>query len=347
MRMLPKSNNRSVINLLFCLSLFIILTACTGNDEDTQQDDTLEPPSLMPVIFDTDANNELDDQHALAYLLFSEKVFDVRGITVNATFNGGDIEQQYDEAERVMKLCMVDGKIPLFNGSNDDFESIRGSIYDSIYDGSDAVEFIITESRMPRDQKLILLPVGKLTNIALALLKAPDIADMVRVVWLGSNYPDPGEYNLINDIPAMNYILETDVPFEMVMVRYGKSTGSDAVRVTREEMEQRMPGLGPNSMTVTGRHGGSFNNFGDYSVDLFRHATMHGTPPSRALFDMVSVAVVKKPSWGTKKEIPAPIMRDSSWVDQPNNPRKISIWENFNKQAILDDFFGQMKQPDL
>jgi hypothetical protein len=37
------------------------------------------------VILDTDANNELDDQHAIAYLLFNGQVFDVEGITVNRT----------------------------------------------------------------------------------------------------------------------------------------------------------------------------------------------------------------------------------------------------------------------
>ena len=29
----------------------------------------------IPVIFDTDANNELDDQHALAYLLLNDSTF--------------------------------------------------------------------------------------------------------------------------------------------------------------------------------------------------------------------------------------------------------------------------------
>ena len=43
------------------------------------------------VLFDSDANNELDDQHALAYLLFSGRAFEVEGITVNRTKNGGDV----------------------------------------------------------------------------------------------------------------------------------------------------------------------------------------------------------------------------------------------------------------
>src|SRR5689334_20863496 len=67
----------------------------------------------IPVIFDTDANNELDDQHALAYLLFSGNTFAVKGVTVNATYNGGNIDQQYAEAERILKLTNEDGKIPL------------------------------------------------------------------------------------------------------------------------------------------------------------------------------------------------------------------------------------------
>ncbi len=29
---------------------------------------------IIPLIFDTDANNEIDDQHALAYLLFTKIV---------------------------------------------------------------------------------------------------------------------------------------------------------------------------------------------------------------------------------------------------------------------------------
>ena len=37
------------------------------------------------VILDTDANNELDDQHAIAYMLFNSQVFNIEGITINKT----------------------------------------------------------------------------------------------------------------------------------------------------------------------------------------------------------------------------------------------------------------------
>ena len=54
---------------------------------------TRENGQKLRVLVDTDANNELDDQHALAYLLFNGRSFDVEGITVNTTRGGGDISQ--------------------------------------------------------------------------------------------------------------------------------------------------------------------------------------------------------------------------------------------------------------
>jgi len=327
--------------------VIVLMSSCanTSQKEQGSPNAAKEISGRILVLFDTDANNELDDQHALAYLLFNGETFDVRGVTVNATFNGGDIQEHYAEARRVMQLCTVDGEIPLFSGANADFEEIRNSINAPEYDGKDAVEFIIGEARKPRDQKLVLLPVGKLTNIALALEKAPDIKDKVRIVWLGSNYPEPGEYNQVNDIPALNYILDQEVPFEMVMVRYGKPSGSDAVRVTPYGIEEKMMGAGPKSGPVEGRHGGSFTNFGDYSVDLFSHAQLHGDPPSRALFDMVAVAIVKNPSWGEANEIPAPILEGENWKERPGNNRKVVIWENFNGEAILEDFYAAIRNP--
>ena len=44
-----------------------------------------QPATRIAVIVDTDANNELDDQHALAYVLLNGDTFKVEGVTVNAT----------------------------------------------------------------------------------------------------------------------------------------------------------------------------------------------------------------------------------------------------------------------
>ena len=335
-----------VLPLLFALLLIHCQTQEEpGNSTGTEK--TPGQPYAIPVIFDTDANNELDDQHALAYLLFNGNTFDVRGITVNATFNGGNIRQQYAEAERVLKLCSLAGEIPLYAGTNGSFEEIRPGIRQKNYDGKEAVDFIIAEARAVRSQPLLLLPVGKLTNIALALEKAPDIRDKVRIVWLGSNYPAPGEYNQENDIPALNYLLNQEVPFEIVTVRYGEPSGSDAVKVTPVEIGKNMAGAGPIVPPVTGRHGDQFTRFGDYSVSLFQNIDLYGDPPGRALFDMVAVAIVKNPAWGKKRDLPAPVLEDKNWKDRPDNHRRIVLWENFDKAAILADFFAVMQQPVL
>jgi len=305
------------------------------------------------MIFDSDTNNEVDDQHALAYLLYSGDYFDLLGVTVNATSSpeGGsvksDVQDHYDEALRVMKLCgRFDREIPLYKGANGSFEEIENDLGSASYDGHEAVDFIIERAMQGRDRKLILLAVGKLTNIALALKKEPAIATNVRVVWLGSNYPEPGEHNQMWDVGAMNYLLDIDVPFEMVTVRYDRPSGTTAVRVTLAQIQHRMPGMGPTIATpVTGRNGGQFDNWGDYSVDLFETYQMYGDPEGRSLFDLAAVAILKNPDWAERKEIPAPRYVDDQWVERPENPRTITIWEWFDIYGIMNDFFLTMRNP--
>jgi hypothetical protein len=313
------------------------LTACTASRDTSAA-------SRIRVILDTDANNELDDQHAIAYLLLSGDVFDVDGITVNATREGGDIEAHAAEAERIVRLCNLYPQIPVYRGANGSFQDIQDGVNGSDFDGADAVNYIIRRASQKAPGTLVLLPIGKLTNIALALKKAPSIAGNVRIVWLGSNYPDSGEYNQVNDEPALNYILNLEVPFEVALVRYGKPSGTAAVRVTLADIEKNMADVGPRTARpVTGRHGGQFSTFGDYSIDLFRHIRLDGDPPSRALFDMAAVAIVKNPAWATRTEIPAPILDRGQWRERPDNPRRIVLWEDFQRHAILTDFFSTMR----
>ncbi len=302
----------------------------------------------IKVVFDTDANNELDDQHALAYLLFNSDVFDVKGVTVNATHSGGNIDSQYAEAERIMKLTGAHGKMQLLKGADSRFTDIRPTSGERTYDGSEAVNFIIEQANASKNEKLVLLAVGKLTTVALALVKEPSLADKIRLVWLGSNYPKPGEYNQDNDTVAMNYLLNTNVPFEMVTVRYGENSGTSAVIASQDEINQKMPGKGPKAATpVEGRHGGTYTTFGDYSVSLFEHIHFHDSTKTRSLFDMVAVAILKNESWGQRKTIPAPILINNEWVERPNNSRTITVWENFDKEAIMRDFYETMDEPVL
>jgi len=328
-----------IVLLCFVSTFAMLFLTCKEKEEKK-----IDEMKRTAVIFDTDTNNELDDQHALAYLLFNRNSFDVKGVTVNATRNGGTIDSHFNEAERVMKLCKATNKIPLLKGANNSFQEIEPELGQENFDGFEAVNFIIDEANKHREEKLGIIAVGKLTNIALALKKDPEIARNIRLVWLGGNYPEKGEYNLENDIASMNYLLKTKIDMEMVTVRYGKSSGTAAVKVTQEDINKNMPGLGPKiEKPIIGRHGGEFDTFGDYSVSLFQHIDYNGNPPSRALFDMAAVAIVKNHKWAESSEIPCPIMVDEQWIEQPNNSRKIIIWENFKKDLIIADFYDSLK----
>ncbi len=324
------------LSVLFIMSLLVAaLVECSAAEK-------------IRVILDTDANNELDDQHAIAYMLFNGDVFDVEGITVNKTKSGGEVDKHYEEAERVVKLCNLHPKIKVYTGANGSFDEIKNNVGQQEFDGSEAVNHIIKRALAEDSRELVLLPVGKLTNIALALKKEPAIASKVRIVWLGSNYPEPGEYNQVNDEPSLNYILDAKVKFEFAIVRYGKPSGTDAVRAALSDIKRNMPGKGPQiSKPVVGRHGKEFTNFGDYSLNLFQNIQLHGNPPSRALFDMAAVAIVKNSSWATPIEIPAPKVVNKKWVDRPDNPRNIIIWENFDKDKIMQDFYESMTDYQL
>jgi hypothetical protein len=299
----------------------------------------------IPILLDTDANNELDDQHAIAYMLFNSDVFKIIGVTVNATYHGGDIEEHMAEAERVVQLCGYGDQVKIIPGASNTFKATAPHIEKPDFDGHQAVDFIIQAAHELEQGKLIVVPIGSLTNVALALEKDPSIASLIRVVWLGSNWPDAGEYNLVNDTTAINPVIDNrELEFEICTVRYGKPSGTAAVDVSVAEIRERMSGLGPvQKKAVKGRHGGNFNNFGDYSIELFENIG----DQVRSLFDVCALAIIKDPRWAKPLKVPAPRLVGDSWEARPENSHHIIFWENFNREAILQDFYQTMENPVL
>jgi hypothetical protein len=66
---------------------------------------------------------------------------------------------------------------------------------------------------------LILLAVGKLTNVALAVAKEPSITNNVRFYWLGANYPGIGLQNVF--LPSFPAAPNSSVRFRL---RRGRTT---------------------------------------------------------------------------------------------------------------------------
>jgi inosine-uridine nucleoside N-ribohydrolase len=320
----------------FCLALLLLsLTPAPA----AAQSSAPAPPTR--VLLDTDANNELDDQHALAYALLSGEAFRVEGVTVNRTDNGGDLAAQAREARRVIRLAGLEDDIPLRRGASGSYEDIAPTLDRPDFDGAQAVDLLIERAHAGGDRPLVVIAIGKLTNVALALEKDPSIAEEIRVVWLGSNFPEPGEYNLENDPSAVNPVVDSGVPFEIAVVRYGRSTGTFAVQTFQSEIQAVMPGLGPEvDSPVTGRHGERHTTFGDYSVALFDHIDQD----ARALYDVAAVSVVKNPSWATRRTVGPYRLTDGEWTEQASGPELV-IWELFCGPKILRDFFETLRHP--
>lgn len=326
-----------MLRVLLCSVPLLFFAACTADRSgNAPAHGTAEPKEPVRLIVDSDANNELDDQHAIAYALLSGEAFQVEGITVNRTNNGGDIEAQAEEARRIVRLTGLDGTVPVVEGASGSYREIGPHVEEPSFDGFEAVNFLIEQAHASGERPLVILPIGKLTNVALALKKDPSIASEIRIVWLGSNFPDPGEYNLENDPSAVNPVLESGAAFEMAVVRYDRSSGTAAVQTFQPEIREQMPGLGPEiDPPVTGRHGGQHTTFGDYSLALFDHVDQQ----ARALYDVAAVAVVKNPDWAVRRRVGPYRLEDGEWVRQAEGDGLV-IWELFYTSKILDDFFA-------
>ncbi len=109
---------RTIQTILFTL---LILAGC--NTQPANQEEAVQQ---IPVIFDTDANNELDDQHALAYLLLNPENFQTVGITVNATWAGGEIGEHVKEANRIVQTVRTEWEDPCSRGANGCFPGDQG-----------------------------------------------------------------------------------------------------------------------------------------------------------------------------------------------------------------------------
>ncbi|MFB6112117.1 MAG: nucleoside hydrolase [Halobacteriaceae archaeon] len=83
-----------------------------------------------------------------------------------------------------------------------------------------AVEFII-DTVAERDG-ITLVPVGPLTNVALALKRAPEIADGIdEIVWMGgavrhANITPAAEFNAFVDPEAAQYVFQSGIDITMV-----------------------------------------------------------------------------------------------------------------------------------
>lgn len=273
----------------------------------------LAPPrGRIAVVIDTDLTNEIDDEFALIYaLLVPEKldvqavyaaphsiwpalidtgtsVLDRRGLLQQLEDLGLTLDQvpQTDPARNMQAAFDMGVRVRDLMGA--DFEVFTGApAYMPDADspvGSDAVDDLIARAREDRDGPLYVVSLGAITNVASALVTAPDIVDDIVVVWT-SAYPTfwdrpNASYNLAQDLPAARVVLDSGVPFVYLPGFYV----GEELRVTLPEMQAYVQGRGP---------------VGEFLYELYDNHPLFGGhfARSKVLWDLVPFAWLVEPDW--------------------------------------------------
>ena len=154
------------------------------------------------VIAVTDAYNEADDQYALAHMLMTPK-FDIKAIVATHFGKENSEKESYEEILTVMRKMDLIGAARVLHGSQNKIIDKNEPV---VTEGS---RFIVEEALRDDPRPLFVAAMGAHTDIAIALLSKPEIAERICVISIGGcSYPKGGwEYNYLGDIKAIEVIM--------------------------------------------------------------------------------------------------------------------------------------------
>lgn len=246
------------------------------------------------IIIDCDPGH--DDMMAIM-LAASSREIDLLGVTTVAGNQTGD--RTFKNALKI--LTLIDEDIPVARGADKPLlrELITAPQFhgQSGLDGAelpepgiiplkmDAVDFII-KTLKESNKKIILVPTGPLTNIAMVLLKKPDIKNKIdRIVLMGggmhdSNVTPVAEFNIYVDPEAAKIVFDSGVPITMV----GLDVTNRAL-MSFEEIE----GLIVDNGAISSRVGPLLKFFANANKKIFG---LNGAP----IHDALAVAAVIDPT---------------------------------------------------
>ena len=275
------------------------------------------------VILDTDTYNECDDQFAVAYLLKSQDQFNIEAITI-APYrhdNSISIEEGQEKSYReVLKICdWLDSSIKdrVYKGSIDYFE-------EEYNETNEAVEKIIEIAR--KNDKTYLLAIGAITNIALAIHKAPDIVNKIEIIWLGGHSPFCGnndEFNFRQDVQAVKEVFSSSTKLTIIPA-IGVASN---LRISIYELEHYLKGK---------------SALCDYLCARFYNDGQHGLQTRRPIWDISAVAYLINKDWFEDRVIDCPeIKKDLSYVFTKND-RKVNFVTYLDSDKIYKDLFNKL-----
>ncbi|MHA7128370.1 nucleoside hydrolase [Algoriphagus namhaensis] len=273
------------------------------------------------LIIDADTANEVDDLFALARAL-KDPSLNLIAIT-SAQFHTSPLasdstvwESQRINEELVRLTGRIDVALPL--GAN---LPLRSKETPQV---SDASSFIVQQAkRLEKGEKLDVVILGSCTNVASAILQAPEIIPTLRVHYLGfwhdpkTNSYNKKEFNSGNDTLAVEVLLDTEGLDLTVMT----ATTSQRLIFEKEEVDQRLKGQ---------------SELGDLLVERWekynRWWTRADSEKKRwTMWDVAIIEAIARPELSTVEEFNTP----------PGNvQRKIRIHTEVEVEKMKQDFWS-------
>jgi inosine-uridine nucleoside N-ribohydrolase len=298
-----------------------------------------EPNTSAPIIFlDADTANEMDDLYAITQVVadphismshLSSSHFNNVEIGTKGRWHAYDVEglgygldtvgASQIENEKLL-ATLGQGDLPAPLGTSEMLGFSWGYYDGAPVPNAPAVQAMIAAGRAASSEnKANLVALGPLTNVAAALIHAPEITPNVTIWWLGSGYENgvwnKNRFNVRNDLNAADYILDRQ-EIDLVMM---------PTQTARKLMFQRattIPQLEAISHPV--------------AQDLIDRWDFVSAEGAWTMWDMALTLAIAHPEWATLETVAAP----------PENAREtVRVYTDINAPAMEAHFFEILLVP--
>ncbi|RUT32434.1 nucleoside hydrolase [Arsenicitalea aurantiaca] len=288
----------------------------------------LEPPTgKVRVVMDTDTFNEIDDQFAIVQMMLSSDRLDVEAIYAAPFHNkrsdgpGDGMERSYDEILQLLSRMDIAHEGLVHRGVTEYVGPSKQAR------PAAAVDDLIERARNSSiEDPLYVIAIGAISNVASALIKAPEIADTMVVVWLGGHaleWPHAVEFNLKQDVGGAQVLFDSGVPLVLVPCMGVTSH----LHSTVPEIEKYVEVHGEIGKFLAMRYKG-------YSED---HVGW-----SKQIWDMAAVGWLLDADWTPSVIVATPILTDQiTWsVDASRHSMRYVTY--VDRDPIIKDFFHKL-----
>ncbi|MFD0716429.1 nucleoside hydrolase [Paenibacillus sp. GCM10027626] len=288
----------------------------------------LQPPAgKVNMVLDTDTFNEIDDQFALVYALLSQDKINLQAVYAAPFYNSlsegpkDGMEKSYDEIVRILTRLNVPVDGFIFRGS-ESYLPEKGKPVES-----EAVRDLIAKAMAaPDDEPLYVVAIGAITNVASAILLEPRIISKIVVVWLGGHaldWKDTKEFNLEQDVPAVQAVFDCGVPLVLVPCLGVASH----LLTSLPEIERYVRGKGA---------------IGDFLAERYEGCCDDHFGYSRVIWDISVIAWLLNEAWIPSALVPSPVVTDQVTWSKDATRHLIRAAYFANRDPIFKDLFAKL-----